>query len=470
MKEFAGKKVVVVGLARTGVATARFLLERGASVLITDQKPANQLESGVRQLRDLPAQITQRLTTELGGHRSASFLHSDLVVLSPGVPMDLEPVKAAVEAGIEVISEVELAFRFLKGKIIGITGTNGKTTTTELIGHIFRTLGYKTLVAGNIGEALIGVVDRADEETWIVTELSSFQLEAIKTFRCHISILLNITPDHLDRHASMEQYREAKARIFMNQTLEDWAVLNAGDPEVQSIARQLVAHAVTKPLYFSTKPYQGNGFVLHGEWISYRREGELVPMIRKSDIPLFGNHNLENVMAALAVCLIRMMDPSRVVKAIRSFAVPEHRLEYCGKIRGLDVYNDSKATNLDACIQALESFEAPVLAILGGRNKGLDFRLLRPAVSRRVKQVLAIGESAEAIQEALGDLAPVERCDTMQMAVEQGFLLGRPGDVLLLSPACASFDMFQDYQHRGRIFKEEINRMREEQEPSAAAR
>jgi len=450
---------VVVGLARTGVATARFLLERGAGVLITDQKSANQLGEGVKRLKELPAYITQKLTTELGGHKPASFIHADLIVLSPGVSPLLEAVKAAREAGVEVISEVELAYRHLKGKIIGITGTNGKTTVTELIGHIFRSLGCKTLVAGNIGEPLIAFTDQADEDTWLVTELSSFQLEMIQSFRCHIALLLNISPDHLDRHASMEQYIEAKSRIFMNQNLEDWAILNAGDPQVQDIARQLVSKAVTKPLYFSTKPYQGNGFVLDGDWISYRRDGELVQMMRRADIPLKGNHNIENVMAALAVCLIRMLDPSKVVKAIRSFSLPEHRLEWCGRINGIEAYNDSKATNVDACIKALEAFDAPIALILGGRNKGLDFQLLRSAIAGRVKQVCAIGESAEEIHRALSDLVPVEICDSMRAAVELGVSRGKSGEILLLAPACASFDMFEDYRQRGQVFKEEIRRL-----------
>lgn len=456
MKEYIGKKTVVVGLARTGVAVARFLLERGAAVCLTDQQPANRLGSAVKQLRDLPGAITSRLTTELGFHRTETFTKADLIVLSPGVPLDQEQVKAAREAGVEVISEVELAYRHLKGKIIGVTGTNGKTTTTMLIGHVLRHNGYKTLVAGNIGDPLIGFVDQAEEDSWLVTELSSFQLEAIKDFHCHIAVLLNITPDHLDRHGSLENYVEAKARIFHNQTLDDWAVLNATDPCVQPIMRHLVSNVIAKPIYFGTKPYQGNGFLLDGEWISYRREGKVIPMVQKSKIPLKGNHNLENVMAALAVSLIRMLDPGKVVEALCSFQAPEHRLEWCGNLRGIDVYNDSKATNIDACAKAVEAFDSPVVLIMGGRNKGMDFDQLRSSLEGRVKKILAIGESATEIQEVLGGSIPVEICDSMPSAVEQGFCIGTPGDVLLLAPACASYDMFEDYKERGRIFKEEV--------------
>lgn len=458
MKEYAGKKTVVVGLAKTGVAVTRFLLERGASVLITDQKPANQLETGVKQLRELPGNLTSKLTTELGGHRTSSFTRADMIVLSPGVSLAQEQVKAAREAGVEVISEVELAYRHLQGKIIGITGTNGKTTTTLLVGHILRHLGYKTFVAGNIGEPLIDFVSLADNDSWLVTELSSFQLEAISRFRCHIAILLNISPDHLDRHSSFEEYVEAKARIFMNQSLDDWAVVNAGDAHIQPIIRHLVSNLVSKPIYFGTQSYQGNGFLLDKEWISYRREESLVRMIRRADVPLLGNHNLENVMAALGVCLIRSLDPHKVIEALRTFRPPKHRLEYCGKIGDIEVYDDSKATNLDACIRAVEAFEKPVLLILGGRNKGLDFSQLRAPLEKRVRQILAIGESAQEIQAGLGEVIPVEPCESLQSAVAKGLERGKPSDVLLLAPACASFDMFEDYQHRGRVFQEEVRR------------
>jgi UDP-N-acetylmuramoylalanine--D-glutamate ligase len=456
--EYRGKRVLVVGLAGTGVETARFFLERGAEVTVSDKKALELLGAHAGRLQELAAASAGKLTLETGGHQLASFLSAQLIVVSPGVPLANPECIAARRAGIEVVAEVEIAFRHLKGKIVGITGANGKTTVTALTGHLLQRCGLPTFIAGNIGAPyppLIACVGRDDEKSWLVTELSSFQLEGTDRFCCHTSVLLNITPDHQDRYATFEDYAQAKARIFRNQTADQHAVLNGDDPVVLGLLPQ-VSGRVT---YFSLKSRREPGLVLEGEGIEFRDGRRREQVMRIGDIPLKGMHNVENVMAALAVGLNLGLETGDMIEAVKSFKPVEHRLEWVGEISGIDFYNDSKATNMDSCIKALESFNSPILLILGGRNKGGKFSVLRDLAREKVKRILAIGESQGQIVEALSDSAPITECASMQQAVESAFQYAHDGDTVLLAPACASFDMFRNFEHRGQAFKEEVARL-----------
>lgn len=455
MSGYAGKRVLVMGLARTGLATARFLLERNADVIVTDLKAFKATQPYGDRLLDLASRLPGNLTLEMGRHNLESFTSADLVVVSPGVPMTQEVILAARNAGVEVISEVELAYRHLQGRIVGITGSNGKTTTTCLVGHILRHAGRKTFVAGNIGDPLVGFVDEDDADAWMVTELSSFQLEGIDRFCCHIAVLLNITPDHMDRYQSFSEYVNAKARIFKNQTSQHYAVVNAQD----RIVGTLLPKVRSRPVTFSLRSSKEPGLSLEGEWIVYHSGSKDLPLMKTSEIPLKGMHNVENVMAALAVGLIQGIERNSMIEAIKTFQAVEHRLEWAGEVEGIVFYNDSKATNIDSCVKALQSFDSPILLILGGRNKGGDFGELKDLAADKVKRVFAIGESADEIVESLSGYASVTVCASMREAVERAFQQGTQGDTVLLAPACASFDMFQNYEHRGRVFKAEVQRL-----------
>jgi UDP-N-acetylmuramoylalanine--D-glutamate ligase len=440
--DLRGKRVLVVGLARTGVATSLFCAARGACVTATDSRSETEIGEALAKLKDAG------VTLELGGHREKAFLEQELIVPSPGVPADEAHLQAARAKGITIWSEIELAYRFLKGRLIGITGSNGKTTTSSLVEHILKTAGMQTILAGNIGTPLIGCVDAMKDDSCTVVELSSFQLELIDTFRPNIGVFLNLTPDHLDRHHSMEVYGAAKARLFENQTADDAAVLNADDPATTPYAPSL-----SRVYWFSRKKRVAQGAFVRGVEIVFRQDGAEEVLLKLEDIPLAGSHNVENVLAAAAATRLAGAPAKAIAKGVQSFAGVEHRLEFVSEIAGVRYYNDSKATNVDATLKALDAFPGRILVILGGKDKGSDYTVLQKPLREKAILALLIGAAAEKIEKQIAGSVALERAETLERAVETASHAARRGDVVLLAPACASFDQFQNYEHRGRVFK-----------------
>jgi UDP-N-acetylmuramoylalanine--D-glutamate ligase len=456
--ELRGKRVLVVGLARTGVATALFCAARGAVVTATDTRTENEIGEAIAPLR------TAGVSLELRGHRENSFLKQDLIVPSPGVPADAPLLKAARTRGVTIWSEVELADRFLRGRLIGITGSNGKTTTTSLIDHILKNAGFSTILAGNIGTPLIARVEQTSDDSITVVELSSFQLELVETFRPNISVFLNLTPDHLDRHHTLEAYSRAKARIFENQTEADSAVLNADD-----LATTPLAPAKPHVYWFSRKQRVAQGAFVRGNEIVFRHDGQEETVLHLKEIPLAGGHNVENVLAAVAAARLAGAEPAATAKGVRSFTGVEHRLEFVAEIGGVRYYNDSKATNVDATLKALDAFPGRILILLGGKDKGSDYTVLQKPLREKSILALLIGAAAEKIEKQITGSVAIERAGTIERAVEIASHAARPGDVVLLAPACASFDQFQNYEHRGRVFKDLVHQL-ERQAASTSAR
>ncbi len=457
--ELRGKRVLVVGLARTGVATALFCAARGANVTATDSRTENGIGDAITPLRSAGVKL------ELGGHRENIFLEQDLIVPSPGVPADAPLLQAARAKGVTIWSEVELADRFLKGRLIGITGSNGKTTTTSLIEHILRNAGLPTILAGNIGTPLIARVEETSNNTITVVELSSFQLELIETFRPDISVFLNLTADHLDRHHTLEAYGRAKARIFENQTEADSAILNADDAATTPLAP-------TKPhvYWFSRKQRVAQGVFVRENEIVFRHDGEEEVVLNLRDIPLAGAHNVENVLAAVAATRLAGAEPVAIARGVRSFAGVEHRLEFVAEIAGVRYYNDSKATNVDATLKALDAFPGRILIVLGGKDKGSDYTLLQKPLREKAIFALLIGAAADKIENQIAGSVAIERAGTLERAVEIASHASRPGDIVLLTPACASFDQFQNYEHRGRVFKELVHNLERQAASTTSAR
>jgi len=446
--EVAGKNIVIVGMARSGLAAAHFLHARGARVTINDAKPEEAL-AGIEALRRIGIEVVA------GSHPRQLFETADCLVVSPGVPLASEPFAWARAAGVEIIGEVELAARFLKGRIVGITGTNGKTTTTTLIGELLGKAGLPVLVGGNIGEPLISLVEQSRPDGWIVAELSSFQLEAVDQLHVNVAVMLNITPDHLDRYDSMDAYAAAKSNILHGQTAGDVAILNADDPRIAAMSHLTPAQTI----YFSPTRQLAEGLFRRGEKIVERRGGVERELLTTAEIPLRGAHNLENVLASLAAGLACGAAIDSMRQTVSRFKAVEHRLEFAGEIDGVSFYNDSKATNVDAAIKSLEAFSGGIIVILGGKDKGSDFSPLRQLIEERCRHVILIGSAAEKIGAALAGTRPLQRVESMAEAVRRGFELSQPGDTVLLAPACASFDMFDNYEHRGRVFKEEVGRL-----------
>jgi UDP-N-acetylmuramoylalanine--D-glutamate ligase len=448
--ELKNKRVLVVGLARTGVATALFCAGRGAAVTATDSRNDAEIGGAGAKVRDAGVKL------ELGEHNENTFLHQDLIVPSPGVPADAPLLQAARAKGVPIWSEIELAYRFRQGKLIGITGSNGKTTTTSLIEHILRTASFPTILAGNIGTPLISCVERMTHDTVTVVELSSFQLELIQEFRTDISVFLNLTPDHLDRHHTMELYSNAKARIFENQREEDFAVLNADDSATTPLAP-------TRPrvYWFSRKQRAAQGAFLHGDDIVFRDDGKEEMVLKRDDVPLPGAHNLENVLAAIVAARIAGARSKAIAEGVRSFSGVEHRLEFVAEINGVRYFNDSKATNVDATLKALDSFPGRILVILGGKDKGSDYTALRTPLRERAILALLIGAAADKISNQIDGSGAIERAGTLEHAVEIASRAARAGDVVLLAPACASFDQFENYEHRGRVFKALVHELKQ---------
>ena len=453
--EYRGKTALVVGAARSGVAAAEFLLDRGARVVLTDAQPREALRKRIEPLARRGA-APGELALELGGHRVESFRSCDFVVLSPGVPASLPELDAARAEGIPILAEVELAYRHLRGKVLGITGSNGKTTTTTLVGEMLRGSGMRGFAAGNIGVPLISFAAASTDDDVYATELSSFQLETIDTFRPQVAALLNLTPDHLDRYPGFEAYAAAKRRIFMNQRPGDAAVLNADDRLASAGAAELGA----RPFFFSRLREVERGAFLRGGSLVFRgSEGETA-LFPEAAIRLKGAHNLENVLAASAVALLGGADAATLGETVRGFNGVEHRLEWVAEVDGVDYFNDSKATNVDATVKSLEAFPSGVHVILGGRDKGGDFTTLRGLVAARAKSAVVLGEAAGKIAEALRGATEIRAAGSLADAVALCRKAAAPGDVVLLAPACASFDMFDNYEHRGRVFKEVVQALR----------
>jgi UDP-N-acetylmuramoylalanine--D-glutamate ligase len=454
--ELEGKSAVVVGMARSGVAAAEFLLGRGARVVATDRKPAAELPPEVRGLKQKGAKLA------LGAHDAATFTGADLVVVSPGVPWDLPELVGARRAGVEVMAELELGFRCLEGTVAAITGTKGKSTTTAALGAMLRQAGRDVRVGGNIGEAVTGLVEGSTADTIFVLEVSSFQLEGTQHFHPQVAVFLNLSPDHLDRHASIEEYAQAKARIFRNQAADDWAVVNADDPGVLALARQ--GRAQMLPFYPRrgvTLPDERRGASAYfaDEEAQLRRRGAVETLFPLSAVRLPGAHLAGDLLAAAAAARLLGAAPEAVEAAVRDFSGVEHVLERVADIGGVAFFNDSKATNVESARKSIEAFAGPLLVVIGGRYKGGDFHELAAPLATRGKAVLAIGEAKDRIVAALGSSLPVIPCGSLAEAVDKAWAEAERGDTILLAPACSSFDMFEDYAARGRAFKEEVRRL-----------
>ncbi len=463
--DLSGKRVLVVGLARTGIATALFCASRGAHVTASEERPEEQVADAAAKLREAGCAL------ELGGHNDATFLDQDLIVPSPGVSQNLPQLVAARAEQIPIWSEIELASRFLHGRLVAITGSNGKTTTTALVGHILETAGIPVIVAGNIGTPLISRVSETTDATVTVAEVSSFQLEIIHEFRPDVAVLLNITPDHLDRHASLEEYSRAKARLFANQTEQDAAVINADDPGAAQYAPAgFPAQAGPELFWFSRLKRVASGAYLRDDQVVFRRDGAETVVLRRSEIGLRGDHNVENVLAAAVASILVGASPSAVASGVQSFAGVEHRIEFVAEISGVSYYNDSKATNVDATLKALDAFPGGLFVILGGKDKGSDYGILRKPLRERARLVLLIGAAAQKIESQLRGAVPVVQAGTLDRAVEVAFARARPGETVLLAPACSSFDQFESYEHRGRVFKQLVRRLAEKHSAAAPAR
>jgi UDP-N-acetylmuramoylalanine--D-glutamate ligase len=445
--DLTNKRVLVVGLGKSGVASALFLKSHGARVTVSDTKSPDELRE------EIPLLLDHGIAVETGGHGERTFREQDVIVVSPGVPYDAPPLVQARAMGEAVIGEVELATRFLRGSLVAITGSNGKTTTTTLVGEITAASGFATLVGGNIGTPAISLVERSTPQSITVVEVSSFQLETIQSFRPKVAVVLNVTPDHLDRHRTFKAYTDAKARIFENQSAEDFAVLNADDPTCVELAARTRAQL----FWFSRKKEVTQGAYVDSGRILFRGRSGQQEIMLISEISLKGAHNLENALAAVCAGALTGCPPGKIAGAVRNFKAVEHRLEYVATIAGVEYYNDSKATNVDATIKALESFPANIHIILGGKDKGSDYTVLNDLLRQRVKKVYTIGKAAEKIESHIKGSAEIVHAETLENAIERAAASAQSGDVVLLAPACASFDQFQSYEHRGRIFKQVVH-------------
>ncbi|MEJ2007358.1 MAG: UDP-N-acetylmuramoyl-L-alanine--D-glutamate ligase [Acidobacteriota bacterium] len=451
--DIQGKNVLVVGLARSGLTAARWLSEHGAVVTVTDMRPPSVFST------EIPELLLRKVGLELGLHKESTFLRQDFIVISPGVPADLPLLNLAREKGIRVVPEIELAGWFLGGRLVGITGTNGKTTTTALLGKMLEASGFPTFVGGNIGVPLLLAVDQDPPASIVVSELSSFQLETIDTFRPHVAALLNLTPNHLDRHPNFEAYVAAKARIFSNQTENDYAILNADDENVM----KLIPSIRSQKVYFSRKKELPSGvFVSHGQ-ILYRVRNLEVALMKTTDIRLRGEFNLENVLADAAAACVLGADFGSLRRAVREFGGVEHRLEFVREVRGVDFYNDSKATSVDAAAKALSTFERGVHLILGGKDKGAPYAPLRNLLKDRVREVLVIGAAQRRIASELSGGAAIVEAGDLETAVRKAAERAKPGDVVLLAPACSSFDQFDNFEQRGQVFKALVEKLDQEE-------
>ncbi len=444
-----GTKTLVLGAGKSGVAAAKFLAKRGAKVALHDKKPVAEWTETARSLKNekvglLDGQIPSWLLDQI-----------DTVVISPGVPMNSIPARYVERRDGEVIGEVELAYRFMKGRIVGITGSNGKTTTTTLIGEILKNAGIATQIGGNIGTPLIDLAETSTDETWTVCELSSFQLETIKDFRPNVAVALNVTPNHLDRYDLFSDYAAAKHRLFMNQIDEDAAILNADDEITLNWSENLKARVVL----FSVKKELPEGFFLRERDLICRANGAEKVLTTRGEIFLRGLHNVENVLASFAVGLASGASPDSMRETVKNFKGVEHRIEFVAEIEGISFYNDSKATSVDAALKAVEALSeegGKINLILGGRGKNASYLPLAELIKSNVRRLILIGEDADNIERQLNGFAPIIRAESMKDAVEKSYENAKSGDAVLLAPACASFDMFKSYEERGAAFKREV--------------
>src|SRR3984885_10651694 len=451
MMDLKNKRVLVVGLGKSGLSAAMFLRAQGARVTVSDTR------SAVALAKEIPALLEAGIMVESGGHGLLTFRRQDLIVVSPGVPMDTPEVKQVVGFGLPVIGELELASRYLYGQVVAITGANGKTTTTTLVGQILSDAGLPTLVGGNIGLPVIDLVAKSTPQTTNVLEVSSFQLETIEQFHPKIAVVLNITPDHLDRHGSFEAYAAAKTRITENQGPDDFLVLNAEDKETQMVALKTKAQIYW---FRGRRPIKQGAFVYGDSIVFLAREGaKAEPVMPVSDIHLKGSHNVENVLAAVCAARLAGISAEMVRSAVAGFKAVEHRLELVKSLNGVEFYNDSKATNVDASMKAVASFAGGIHLILGGKDKDSDYSLMAELLKERVKAVYTIGTAAEKIERQLHGVVKMVQAETMQVAVSEAAKAAVSGDVVLLSPACSSFDQFENYEHRGRVFRQLVNEL-----------
>jgi UDP-N-acetylmuramoylalanine--D-glutamate ligase len=457
--ELKGKKVLVVGLGKSGLSAALFLRRRGAQVTVSDMRSASALA------KEIPALLENGISVESGGHGLLTFRRQDLIVVSPGVPLDTPELVQVKAFGLPVIGELELAAQFLKGSILAITGSNGKTTTTALTGEILAAAGIETQVGGNIGVPVVDLIEKSSDTGWSVLEVSSFQLESTHLFHPRIAVILNITPDHLDRHGSFENYALAKERIFSAQTAADMLVLNADNVRATAAAARTAAQLY----WFSLEePVTQGAWVEDGHIVCrIAAGGPIESIVPLKKIPLKGAHNVENVLAAICAARLAGAPAAEIARAIESFRAVEHRLEYVATANGVDYYNDSKATNVDAAAKAIAAFPCCIHLILGGKDKNSNYADLSDLLRKRVKAVYTIGSAAEKIESQIRGIVPTVSSQTLDKAVASARKAAHPGDVVLLSPACSSFDQFENYEHRGRVFKELVLGIPEAHDPAS---
>lgn len=436
--ELANKNILIVGLGLSGIAAARFAKNKGACVIVTDISKEEGLSLSVSELR------AEGIRMELGQHKSETFERADLIVISPGVPHTIVPIQKATAAGVPVVGEIELACRFIEEPLVAVTGTNGKTTTTTLLGTMLERSGFKVFVGGNIGRPLIEYADNEDKAEIVVAEVSSFQLDTIDTFRPRVGVLLNITEDHLDRYPDFAAYARSKARIFENQQESDTAIINGSDPLVLEICKNIRSRKIL--------------FNVPGEKATLNLEPE-TRSFDFSSVSLLGRHNRENASAASLAALASGGTIAGIQSALHDFKGLSHRLEYVATINDVDFFNDSKATNVDATVRALETFSKPVILIMGGRDKGGNFQALKKSVFRHTKKLIVMGAAKQKIQSSLGEVVDTQTASSMEQAVCSAYQAAAPGDVVLLSPACASFDMFSSYAERGEFFCKAVERL-----------
>jgi UDP-N-acetylmuramoylalanine--D-glutamate ligase len=447
--EVKGKKISIIGAARSGVGAAKLVKWLGGIPFVSDMGSKDKIYDAMNQLE------VEKIDFEFGGHSDRVY-ESTLMIVSPGVPNDSQVLQTARSKGIKLISEVEFAYHYCKGKIIAITGTNGKTTTTSLCGHVFNTCGYKTHVAGNIGLAFSEIALDVKEGEFVSLEVSSFQLDLIDKFKPAAAMILNITPDHLNRYEnSIDKYAQSKQRIYANQGENDYLILNK---DSHAVMNYLSDHK-SKSIYFSLNEEQSNGCFYKDEKVIFKMNGKEEFVCSRNDIKIRGEHNLANAMSVICAAKVFNLDNAGIIKGLQTFESVEHRLEMVRQIDGVKYINDSKATNVDSVWYALKSFDEPILLILGGQDKGNDYNQIKELVLQKVKKIYAIGSSAEKVFNFFHQEVKVEIEKSLEDAVKSSNREARNGDVVLLSPACASFDMFNNYEHRGKVFKEAVNKL-----------
>lgn len=446
------KKILVVGMGKSGVAAVKVLHKYGANVIAQDSKTADKID------QQFALYLKENNIEAILGQTPEDPKAYDMYVLSPGVPTDLAWINEAREAGVEIIGELELGYRITEGKYVAITGTNGKTTTTTLVGEIFKASGRKTSVVGNIGNAVVTAAAESNDDDWMVAEVSSFQLETTSEFRPVVSAILNLTPDHLNRHKTMEAYGAAKAAIHANQTEEDYLVINLDDKACYELADTCKARLVP----FSRQDKLEFGAYLDGDVLMLSDDGKAMPICDRSELRIIGDHNVENVLAAAAICYFAGIEMEVISKAIKDFPGVEHRIEYSGTVDGVKYYNDSKGTNVDAAIIALKALRENIILIAGGDGKAQDFTELANALEGRVKALILLGRDALDIEECArkAGFSNIYNCNDMEECVSKSRELAKEGDSVLLSPACASWDMYPNYEVRGEHFKNCVNNLK----------